>query len=80
MIPTPEIGNELIGALVLTHLNRVELEVYAFNPTARHIYSKLGFTIEGTRRQALWWDGEPVDAIVMAILREEFDASDAPAV
>ena len=64
--------------LAVTHafntldLNRVELEVFAFNPKARHIYGKLGFTVEGVRRQALWWEGEPVDAIMMAILRDEF--------
>ena len=57
-------------------LNRVELEVFAFNPKARHIYQNLGFTVEGVRRQALWWEGEPVDAIMMAILREEFEQDD----
>jgi RimJ/RimL family protein N-acetyltransferase len=54
-------------------LNRIELEVYAFNPRARHVYEKLGFKVEGIRRQALWWDGEPVDAIIMAMLRSDYD-------
>ena len=60
-------------AFTTLDLNRVELEVYAFNPKARHIYQNLGFTVEGVRRQALWWEGEPVDAIMMAILRDEFE-------
>ncbi len=56
-------------------LNRVELEVYAFNPRARHVYEKLGFVPEGVRREALWWDGQPVDAITMGLLRPEFTAA-----
>ena len=49
-------------------LHRLELEVYAFNPRARHVYERAGFVYEGTRRDALLWDGEWVDAISMAIL------------
>ncbi len=53
-------------------LNRIELEVYSFNPRARRVYENVGFRLEGTRRQALWWDGEAVDAHVMAVLSEDF--------
>lgn len=49
-------------------LHRVALEVYAFNPRARHVYERAGFVVEGTRRDALLWDGEWVDAIEMAML------------
>lgn len=49
-------------------LHRVELEVYAFNPRARHVYEKLGFRPEGTKRDALRWDGQWVDAYLMARL------------
>ena len=34
-------------------LHRLELEVYAFNPRARHVYERAGFVYEGTRRDAL---------------------------
>ncbi len=54
-------------------LNRIALEVYAFNPRARHVYEKQGFVFEGTRRQALLWDGEWIDAIAMAVLRSDYD-------
>ena len=59
--------------LILDHVfalgvHRVELEVYAFNPRARHVYEKAGFVHEGTLRQALRWDGEWVDAAIMAVL------------
>jgi RimJ/RimL family protein N-acetyltransferase len=64
--------------LVLAHafdavgINRVELEVYDFNPRARHVYEKVGFVHEGTKRQALLWDGEWVDAHLMAILASDW--------
>jgi RimJ/RimL family protein N-acetyltransferase len=52
-------------------VNRIELEVYAFNPRAIHVYERIGFQREGVRRQALRWNGEYVDAIVMSILRSD---------
>lgn len=52
-------------------VNRLDLEVYAFNPRARHVYERVGFRYEGTRREALHWDGEFVDAIVMSIIRSD---------
>ncbi len=64
--------------LILAHafetvgLHRVELEVYAFNPRARHVYDNVGFVYEGTKRDALLWDGEYVDAHTMSILETEW--------
>jgi RimJ/RimL family protein N-acetyltransferase len=55
-------------ALDVLGLHRVALEVYAFNPRARHVYERAGFVYEGTKRDALLWDGEWVDAIEMAVL------------
>ncbi len=53
-------------------VHRVELEVFAFNPRARRVYEKVGFVYEGTRRQALRWRGEWVDALVMAMLVDDW--------
>lgn len=47
------------------------LEVYAFNPRARRVYERAGFVYEGTKREALLWDGEWTDAIVMSILASD---------
>lgn len=64
--------------LILAHafetvgLNRVELQVYAFNPRARRVYERVGFVHEGTKRQALRWDDEWVDAECMALLAEDW--------
>jgi RimJ/RimL family protein N-acetyltransferase len=53
-------------------LHRISLEVYAFNPRARHVYEKVGFTTEGVLRDALHHDGAWVDATVMSILAPEW--------
>jgi RimJ/RimL family protein N-acetyltransferase len=55
-------------------LHRVGLEVYAFNPRAARAYEKVGFVREGVRRDALRFDGEWVDSVVMAILDHEWSA------
>jgi RimJ/RimL family protein N-acetyltransferase len=49
-------------------LHRVELEVYSHNPRGRRAYEKAGFVREGVRRQALYWEGEWHDVIVMGVL------------
>jgi RimJ/RimL family protein N-acetyltransferase len=61
-------------AFTATDLFRVELSVFAFNPRARHVYERAGFTVEGTRRAALVFDGERVDDLVMAVLRPQWEA------
>jgi RimJ/RimL family protein N-acetyltransferase len=55
-------------------LNRVELEVYDFNPRAMRAYEKAGFRSEGGRRQALYREGKFHNIHRMGILREEWDA------
>jgi RimJ/RimL family protein N-acetyltransferase len=67
----------LAHAFEVVGVHRVELQVYAFNPRAKHVYDKLGFRYEGTRRQALRWDGQWVDSHVMAILASEWRAGRA---
>lgn len=54
-------------------LHRIALEVYAFNPRARHVYETVGFVAEGILRDALRWDGEWIDATVMSILAPEWN-------
>ncbi|QKE85028.1 GNAT family protein [Arthrobacter sp. NEB 688] len=49
-------------------LHRIELEVYAFNPRARHVYEKVGFVHEGTGRDALRFDDGWVDVHRMAVI------------
>ncbi|MCB5167575.1 GNAT family N-acetyltransferase [Streptomyces bambusae] len=53
-------------------LHRISLEVYAFNPRARRVYEKVGFTPEGTLRDALLWQGRRVDATLMSLLAPDW--------
>lgn len=53
-------------------LHRVSLEVYAFNPRGQRAYEKVGFVCEGIRRDALLFDDEWVDSILMAVLDREW--------
>jgi putative acetyltransferase len=50
-------------------VRRIELEVYADNTAAVHLYEKFGFVIEGTGRQFAMRAGELVDAYYMARVR-----------
>lgn len=54
-------------------VHRVELQVYDFNPRARHVYEKLGFVHEGTMRDALRWDGQWIDCHLMAMLDRDWE-------
>ena len=52
-------------------VHRIGLEVYAFNHRAIGVYERVGFRREGVLRDALHWDGEFHDAIVMSMLRTD---------
>ncbi|MDQ3929987.1 MAG: GNAT family N-acetyltransferase [Chloroflexota bacterium] len=49
-------------------ITRMELEVFAHNARAIHVYEKCGFQVEGTRRKAFYRDGQYIDSITMALL------------
>jgi len=70
------LGTEAVRLLVdhafaATDLQRISLEVLASNPRARRVYERVGFVAEGRLRAASRFDGEPVDVIVMALLRTD---------
>jgi len=54
------------------NLNRIQLEVHKFNVRALKSYNKIGFREEGTRRQAIYLNGEYHDSVIMGILKEEW--------
>jgi RimJ/RimL family protein N-acetyltransferase len=56
-------------------LNRVGLSVFDFNERAISAYEKLGFVVEGRFRQAIKRRSGFHDAILMSILRSEWEAS-----
>jgi RimJ/RimL family protein N-acetyltransferase len=55
-------------AFAVVGLHRLALEVYDFNARAIATYRRCGFREEGRLRDALRWDGEWHDAIVMSRL------------
>lgn len=61
--------------LTSMRLHRISLEVYDFNPRARHVYEKVGFVHEGTGREALRYDGDWIDVHYMAMLASDVEGS-----
>ncbi|MGH3428547.1 MAG: GNAT family N-acetyltransferase, partial [Mycobacteriales bacterium] len=55
-------------ALDTVGLHRLSLGVYDFNSRAQRVYEKCGFIPEGRRRDALRWEGEWHDEVLMSIL------------
>jgi diamine N-acetyltransferase len=53
-------------------LERIWLEVYAPNKAGQRAYQKAGFVLEGALRNAHFAEGEYMDVLVMALLREEW--------
>ncbi|MFN8531274.1 MAG: GNAT family protein [Anaerolineae bacterium] len=56
-------------------LHRIELGVYDFNPRAIRAYEKAGFKHEGVRREALYWEGEYHNMMIMSVLEQEWTHS-----
>ncbi|GAA5984388.1 hypothetical protein JCM10908_003329 [Rhodotorula pacifica] len=48
-------------------LNRVESGCWAWNEAAVRLYKKVGFTVEGIRRQACWQEGAFRDEVIVYI-------------
>jgi ribosomal-protein-alanine N-acetyltransferase len=72
-------GTEATGLMVqyafdTLNLNRVWLHVYEYNQRGLRAYEKVGFKREGVLRQDCYREGRYWDTIVMAILRDEWEA------
>lgn len=72
-------GKEVVGELLRycfeeLHLNRVEAEVFSFNPRSQKLFSSMGFTLEGRRRESVFKKGEFADDLIFGILRREWES------
>lgn len=54
--------------------HRLELRVFDFNAPAIRAYEKIGFQVEGVRRQSVYMQGDYWNTVVMGILRSEYAA------
>ena len=61
-----KIGFEELG------LHRIGLGVYENNKAALNCYLKSGLNIEGVSRDILWYNGEFLSMVEMAILEDEW--------
>ncbi len=52
-------------------VERLQAEVFAWNPASAHVLERNGFVLEGTRRLAIHKDGEIIDEWFYALLRSE---------
>jgi RimJ/RimL family protein N-acetyltransferase len=52
-------------------VERVELEVYAHNARAIHLYETFGFEREGIKRRLYYQNGAPIDMLIMALLLQK---------
>ena len=69
-------GTEAVGLLCRyafdgLGLHKVSLSCYATNERGLRLYARLGFVVEGRRREQVFVDGRYVDEIVLGLLREE---------
>jgi RimJ/RimL family protein N-acetyltransferase len=72
-------GTDALGAAVgfafrELGLNRLQLNVAAFNARAIRAYEKAGFVVEGRRREATFHNGRFCDELLMAILFDDWAA------
>jgi len=56
------------------NLNRLSLNVFAYNTRALRCYARLGFIEEGRERESIRRDGQRWDVIYMGLLRSEWEA------
>ncbi len=52
-------------------VERLQAEVFAWNPGSARVLEKNGFKLEGTRRRTIYKDGEFVDEWFYSLLRDE---------
>jgi RimJ/RimL family protein N-acetyltransferase len=56
------------------NLHRVSSAAYSFNERSIKMHRKLGFTIEGQRRQCVYKNGSYHDDVIFGLLRDEWTA------
>lgn len=58
-----------------TDLKQITLGVYSFNPRAKRVYEKIGFTVDSIDEDDLEFEGQMIDAINMVLTRERWQTT-----
>jgi RimJ/RimL family protein N-acetyltransferase len=69
---TEAINFALDFAFRYANLHRVALEVFSYNDNALRVYQKVGFVVEGRKREDHFFDGAYHDTLMMGILKKEW--------
>lgn len=59
-------------AFVSRRLHRVNIGCFGYNPGAKRLYERLGFVLEGCRREFVWFQGQWYDDFELGILASEW--------
>lgn len=57
-------------ALSGSHIFRLEAPVFAWNPSSMRVLEKVGFSREGVLRKSVFKDGQLIDSIMYALVRD----------
>lgn len=55
------------------NLHKISLEVFSFNPRAEHVYTKVGFKLEGIKREDFKYNDKYIDTKIFGLLKSEYD-------
>ena len=66
------INSMLSHAFLNMNLQRIELSVLVSNKRAIHVYEKMGFVYEGTKRNCCYKEGKFTDMHIYSVLRSEW--------
>ncbi len=53
-------------------LHKISLEVYSFNPRAERVYQKVGFKLEGIKREDFLYNQEYIDTKIYGLLKADY--------
>ena len=54
-------------------LHKISLEVFSFNPRAERVYTKIGFKLEGIKREDFKYNDEYIDTKIYGLLKSDYD-------
>ena len=64
--------------LSMSAFSRLEASVFSWNPASMKVLEKVGFVCEGVLRKSVFKDGELIDSVLYALVRDEGPASSSP--